>query len=161
MRKRNCVCRDCGKQDAYTLAGRALCYECAEKSRLRKKIARKDQKQKEKMLKQHRDMQERRKASGLCPICGRIPTAGHIRCDSCNAKNREYLKAKRHKDNADLRYWEDRASGLRGCFLCGEKCVEGKKLCKRHYAQRLEILRKSNPKSVYMTTEKYLHQAKL
>ena len=30
IRKRAHVCRDCGKQDAYTLAGRTFCYDCTE-----------------------------------------------------------------------------------------------------------------------------------
>ena len=35
LRKKAGVCRDCGKEDAYTMAGRTYCAECAEKDRLR------------------------------------------------------------------------------------------------------------------------------
>ena len=50
LRKKAGVCRDCGKEDAYTMAGRTYCAECAEKDRLRKEEARKCPEKRQKCL---------------------------------------------------------------------------------------------------------------
>lgn len=56
-------CIRCGKQDAYTLGHRSLCYECAEYNRERVKI----------WAHKHKDERkakyERLKASGICVNC--------------------------------------------------------------------------------------------
>ena len=153
MRKRAHVCRDCGKQDAYTLAGRTFCYDCAEKNRKSKEKVRLDPERKTRMLEQHRAMRERRKAKGLCPMCGNPVADWHVLCPKCRAKNRNYLYKSRH-ERGQLT-WDERTSG-ETCFLCGKPVVKGKKLCRDHMTQKIKNLRKSNPNAVYLTTEKYL-----
>ena len=153
MRKKAHICRDCGKEDAYTMVGKTYCAECTEKNRKAKEIARLDPERKAKMLEQHKAMQEHRKTNGLCPICGRPVSDGHVWCSKCRAKNRNYLYKRRHEKGQ--RTWDERTSG-ENCFLCGKPVVEGKKLCREHMVQRIENLRKSNPNAVYLTTEKYL-----
>ena len=153
IRKKAGVCRDCGKEDAYTMGGRTLCADCAEKSAKAKREARKDPEKRLRQYESHRKMTEQRKRDGRCPLCGRPVTGEHIHCNVCNAKNRNYLRQRRHERGQMS--WGDRTNGSR-CFLCGEPCVEGKKLCEKHMIQRIENLRKSNPDSVYLPTERYL-----
>ena len=74
LRKKAGVCRDCGREDAYTMAGRTYCAECAEKDRHRKEMARKDPEKRERMLTQNRKKVARHKAAGICPCCGKRPT---------------------------------------------------------------------------------------
>ena len=154
LRKKHHICRDCGTQDAYTLAGRTYCAECAEKGRARKEQDRKDPEKRERMLSQHRDMVARRKSAGLCSCCGKRPAAqGKALCALCSARNRDRIYKRRHEKGQ--RTWDERTNGT-GCFLCGAPCVEGKKLCEKHMIQRIENLRKSNPNFAYLPTEKYL-----
>ena len=49
------LCRDCKKQDAYTLAGHTRCYECSEKDRIRKVCDRKDPNKAKKCARLRRD----------------------------------------------------------------------------------------------------------
>ena len=67
-------CIQCGEQDAFTLAGRARCAECAEKARIynRERAA----KHQEEINARNRRYAEDRKAAGLCVKCGR-PSDGH------------------------------------------------------------------------------------
>ena len=153
LRKRAGVCRDCGQEDAYTMNGRTLCADCAEKNARQKREARKDPEKRKMQYESHRRMTEGRKAERKCPICGKPVSGSNVCCDRCNAKHRNYERAYRH-ERGQLG-WEHRTDGT-GCFLCGAPCVEGKKLCKKHMIQRIENLRKSNPNSVYLPTEKYL-----
>lgn len=48
-----------------------------------------------------------RRESGLCAMCGKVPTE-NFRCDDCNAKNSARSRASRYKNAAE---------GL--CFQCG------------------------------------------
>ena len=154
FRKKAGVCRDCGKEDAYTMAGRTYCAECAEKDRLRKEEARKCPEKRQKMLTQHREMVARKKAAGVCSCCGkRLAVPGKTMCGICLWKQRSYQYARRHEQGQ--RTWTERTDG-KGCFLCGKPCVPGRKLCEKHMIQRIENLRRSNPGSVYLPTEKYL-----
>ena len=154
LRKKAGVCRDCGREDAYTMAGRTYCAECAEKDRRRKEMARKDPEKRERMLTQNRKKVARHKAAGICPCCGKRPThPGKALCGTCLAKQRRYAYKRRHENGQ--RTWSERTDG-HGCFLCGAPCIPGKKLCEKHMRQRIENLRKSNPESGYLPTEKYL-----
>lgn len=154
LRKKAGVCRDCGREDAYTMAGRTYCAECAEKDRRRKEMARKDPEKRERMLTQNRKKVARHKAAGICPCCGKRPTyPGKALCGTCLAKQRGYAYKRRHENGQ--RTWSERTDG-HGCFLCGAPCVPGKNLCEKHMRQRIENLRKSNPESGYLPTEKYL-----
>lgn len=154
LRKKAGVCRDCGKEDAYTMAGRTYCAECAEKDRRRKQESRKDPKKRQKMLEQHREMVARKKSAGVCSRCGKRPVEpGKTMCGICLGKQRSYQYALRHEQGQ--RTWTERTDG-NGCFLCGEPCVPGKKLCENHMIQRIENLRRSNPGREYLPTEKYL-----
>lgn len=49
------LCRDCKKQDAYTLAGHTRCYECVEKGRIRRARNRKDPEKAKKCVRLRRD----------------------------------------------------------------------------------------------------------
>lgn len=46
LRKNAHICRDCGKEDAYTIYGRTYCFDCAEKQRLHKQAIRETEEEK-------------------------------------------------------------------------------------------------------------------
>lgn len=115
-------CIQCGEQDAFTLAGRARCAECAEKARIynRERAA----KHQAEINARNRRYAEDRKAAGLCVKCGR-PSDGHSSCPICRAKNAERARKAR---GGDLR-------GVGGlCKMCGRyEAIPGEKLCERCY----------------------------
>ena len=156
LKKKHHICPHCGKQDAYTLAGRTLCAECAERERVRKETSRKAPEARKKENEYAKAERARRRAANLCLYCGKRPAAqGHTMCGVCLAKQRRY-KNRRDREKG-RRMWDERTNGT-GCFMCGEPCVEGKKLCEKHMIQRIENLRKSNPDFAYLPTEEYLRK---
>lgn len=64
-RKKHHFCTECGKKDAYTIGGRRLCFECAEKNRKHAIQYIKEEKKFDERIKRA----DRRK-NGLCYICG-------------------------------------------------------------------------------------------
>ena len=82
MQKR---CRECGKRDAYTEAGRLYCAEC----RIRANELQRGMSEEQKVHKYagEKALREARKAAGICPKCGkREITAGYLTCDICRSK---------------------------------------------------------------------------
>lgn len=65
--KENKMCVCCGKQDAYTLVGRKICYECLEKYHEKTGYSFK----KPKKIKQPTIPRNERCDCGLCYICGK------------------------------------------------------------------------------------------
>lgn len=61
------MCVACHGQDAYTLAGRTLCAECAEKNRIRKASYR--EKNRSRLAAENADWYRRMKAEHRCVIC--------------------------------------------------------------------------------------------
>lgn len=152
-RKKAGVCRDCGKEDAYTMAGRTYCFDCAEKARLRKERDRQDPEKKERMLAQHRAMVQRRKEAGLCTACGKPkPDDGYVKCAVCRTKQARY---KSKKTTTKHGTWTMRVSGD-ACFCCGAKPIEGKKVCPECMKRLMQNLIKSNPNAEYKNMERYL-----
>ena len=119
-------CVACGTQDAYTLAGRTLCFECNERNNARmrenykKNAERKSREQKAKC--------EARREAGLCVRCGKPlgENPGQYRnCEKCRAKaraaSRKSKKTKNSRDTAEQ-------CGL--CYKCFAPLdVPGKKMC--------------------------------
>lgn len=81
------------------------------------------------------------KEKGLCIICRKEKATHGSKCKKC------YLRQKRYdrKKNKGLReYWLE--NGL--CYFCGAKCIEGKKVCEKHYKplkQNIDICNQSEP----------------
>ena len=124
-RKENHYCGVCQKRDAYTLAGRRTCAECAEKRR--------------KSYEKHRalnpDAVDRkneaargrrisRRERHLCTECGKPLADGYtfLTCESCRAKNRAKDKRLR-REHGRLSKEAYRELGL--CVRCGAPRMEG------------------------------------
>ena len=111
-------CIMCHKQDAYTLAGRARCAECAAKAREYNNARSAEHREESRAC--DRDRYAARKAAGLCVKCGK-PAGGHSHCETCRAKDAARHRAKR---GGDMR-------GVGGmCKICGHRpAMDGGKLC--------------------------------
>lgn len=140
-------CARCNAQDAYTLAGRSCCAECAAKMSA------------EKMKKywerggnppgyNERKTALRRKweQDGLCTHCGKRPAlAGKKRCVECTAYYRRYKERRRIESGRTLeqRLWR-KEHGF--CWICGKPVAdiekpwsgENVKLCADHYQMACE-----------------------
>lgn len=135
--KEHHICRDCKEQDAYTLAGRTYCAECAEKMAegARKRRARDGgeknriacQKWKQKNIEEHK-----------CIYCGRqLPDDYRYKaCNYCHIKLRRYDEEYRRKKGVIT--WGMRTSS-EYCFQCAKnKPLAGKRLCKECYENKLK-----------------------
>ena len=84
-------CIRCGKQDAYTLAGKQRCYECVEKEKQRCKEY--NERHKEETKKRVKERYERLKSQGICTVCAkRKARSGKVLCLSCAIKCSENTK---------------------------------------------------------------------
>ena len=129
--KEHHFCRDCQKQDAYTLAGRTYFFDCAEKGRIKKENARKDPIKKEKMLKQKRDQITRYINENRCVRCGMQLNNGKRMCSVCYELQRR--ASRKRKGNTPR---------MRGiiCWQCNKQpCMEGYGLCKDCYEKKIPI----------------------
>ena len=73
-----------------------------------------------------RKKRQEAKEKGFCIICRKKPATKGAKCYEC------FLRQKRHdKSKYDGRREEWKRNGL--CYFCGEKCVEDKKVCEKHY----------------------------
>lgn len=128
-------CVECGKRDAYTLNGRALCANCIEKQKAW------HNKNRETINRAANARFHRKKAeyvaNGLCSRCGQRPAEdGYRMCWKCQEySHKRYMKSQRHKDallNAG------------GCTRCHKaEPLEGKRLCADCYAFVCETLKKA------------------
>lgn len=126
MRKRAGLCPKCGREDAYTMAGRVMCAECAEKARIKAERRRKDPDKRETMYNSVKSIKHARKADGLCPECGGKPVDGRVRCVSCTIKSMAYKRKCRGGPIPRGEY------GV--CWTCNrESALPGKRLCKSCY----------------------------
>lgn len=78
------LCQQCGKKDAYTIAGRFHCYECAERRRIKRggpeyidpvKIPKPDNKP-------DRIPKDQYDERGLCKVCGKPRVPGFKVCEA-------------------------------------------------------------------------------
>ena len=127
------MCVKCKKQDAYTLGGRSLCFDCAEYYRRRQKTY--VEQNKEKVLSRNRAKRIKCIKNNICSRCLQRKTDGnHKVCDIC----RQTLNAKRRVKTTHV-------PGV--CYHCknplnGQIKSDGKpsKLCSCCYAKVLEHL---------------------
>ena len=123
-------CTKCGKQDAYTLNGRVLCYECNEK---KLKTDRKNyNSHRDNYNKSKRRVYQERKEKGICPMCGkRKANSGHVYCDICRAYMSRHKKSYSRK-KGKLSRQEAYEYGF--CTLCHKQPhMKDKKLCPECY----------------------------
>lgn len=130
-------CVDCKKQDARTLIGRARCYECQEKARIRKSGI--------------KYTREERKEMGLCSICGEVAKDGFFVCEKCYAHlnkariashvNHRHLPKVDISDNPSMPREEWAKNGF--CRTCGDKVMDGYKVCESCRQHLINISRKA------------------
>lgn len=128
-------CVDCGKRDAYTLNGRAVCANCYDKNkawyhRNRESVNRTTNER------YHRKKAEYA-ASGLCSRCGQRPAEeGYKMCRKCQEySHMRYMASRRHKGTL---------LNTGGCTRCHKaEPIEGKRLCAECYAFVCESLKKA------------------
>lgn len=131
--KKHHICRECGEQDAYTLAGRTRCARCAQRDRERAMKYREGRR--EELRQRQAEIRRRRLEQGLCTRCGRPVHDGHRTCLSCRLETAR--RKRERKRAAGSLSWADRTSG-RVCFFCGGEPMEGKNMCEACYKKRCE-----------------------
>lgn len=116
-------CADCGKKDAYTMAGRYRCYECAWRKHERDTGHRDRVEENERA----RDLRAERREKGLCTKCGaKLPDGyEYVMCGSCRARDRARQEKKR-RDAGTIPRAENFAYGL--CYICGSPVAKGEAL---------------------------------
>ena len=124
-------CVMCHKQDAYTLAGRVYCAECAEWRSEYYRKRRQDPEYRRKASEYYSSYRKaweaQRIAEGRCLTCQRLVSGPYKHCAVCRAKARERYKAAHRQDD-----------GL--CWRCQqEPRLEGRKLGEKCYRKMLEI----------------------
>lgn len=115
-------CRQCGAQDAFTLAGRSYCQTCAE--RRREMHARRRARRGEEMNALARERRHAYAAAGRCTTCGKVlpdDNGGLLTCPSCRANGRE--RQRKNRRDAGIIPRAERA-GLGLCYLCGKPSMD-------------------------------------
>ena len=81
-------CRECGKQDAFTLIGRTRCADCVEKDTEQRRRKRGYQKRVERLPKERPEDNRPRGGNGICWQCNKLPALeGKRLCPFCYEKN--------------------------------------------------------------------------
>lgn len=123
------VCVNCKTVDAYVMAGRWLCAECAEKDRKRQKAWR-DAHRDELRAKQ-KLLAEQRIADGKCRRCGAAAYNGTTFC-------KKHLYEQRiRKQKCDA---QNKEAAYEKCLWCDSQAVDGKKFCPVCLERKREIL---------------------
>lgn len=126
-------CTRCGKQDAFTLNGRAWCADCIdEDSEYRKERYAENEEIRKATNQSSKSRYNLYKSLGLCTKCGNKAIEKRTLCQRCNAKAKAYSQARRGVSNSDL--------GL--CRSCGAERKEGFKFCEKCLPAKQEHGRK-------------------
>lgn len=136
MLVKNHLCRNCGKQDAYTIAGRSYCADCAEWYRNYRATRPREEKER-----QNANARQRRielVANHVCVICRKPLPIGYEKqsCESCLNRKRIHSRAIYHllHDNSD-----SRGDGGR-CWKCNKAmAMPGRRLCQKCYDEMLPV----------------------
>lgn len=148
--KRNHLCTICKKQDAFTLAGRSLCQDCAEKTRLAKKAEREAEPEKIKARK--KAYREKYIAEHKCVRCGRQLREDYPlkTCKTCLVKQSNRWKKYIIKTKGFDEYLRRSTRGKNGlCCKCNKKPIEIEAMCKECYEKTI-IVAKENLKAIDM-----------
>lgn len=149
IRKSAHICTRCGLEDAYTIAGRSLCADCAEKARQCKAKQYEDEGKKQRMYSQHCNGQQKRRDAGLCPTCGRPSTPGYSTCEYCRAKHRNYMRQRRNNPPRG-------AYGI--CWNCNKaEAMPGKRVCQTCYEILCRNLEKGREVQAEMKANGWMH----
>lgn len=157
LKKRNHLCICCKRQDAYTLGGRSLCYDCAEKQRLAKRVYMRENA--EKIHARKKKARERYVKEHRCVRCGKsLPDGYPLKtCKKCLARCAEGWKRYTIKRYGFDEYWRKKTHGKNGlCWQCNKKPIEIGKMCKDCHAAAVERGLKSLQ---YINKEKHIWRA--
>lgn len=134
------LCVKCKAQDAYTLSGRIMCAECAEKSNAGRRAWRRKHgaEIQEEANRRNRERYWRRREQGLCVRCGK-PSGEAQMCGKCKAKNNGERNDKHHREGMT-------PAGLRGkdgkCYFCVDApAAEGFRVCEKCLERLREMTR--------------------
>lgn len=131
-------CIYCHEKDAYTISGRAACFECAEKSRLQgiERMKNPEYREKQKETKERR--KEKLIALGVCIYCGKRPASdGFSGCEFCRAKRRNYYINKYAQNHGG--YKEDLLD-KNICTQCRKATkIPGKNVCEQCYERCCQL----------------------
>lgn len=121
------ICTRCGKEDAYTIAGRKLCHECCEENRERGRQYFSTDKGRAIQRESRKRTWAKREAEGLCVRCGKRPPKQTSKmCAICTIKQINYNRM-RYREKNDPNYPRG-ANGI--CYQCNKRPAEaGKRLC--------------------------------
>lgn len=132
-------CIECHKIDAYTLSGKAKCYECLEKDRERSAIYR--EKNHDLVNQKQKELRKRWKEEHKCSRCGnKLPeNYGFLLCNRCR------IETRKNKNNRTLLSGVNLPRGDNGiCWQCNKNpVIEGKRLCFDCYKSKMKLLEKA------------------
>lgn len=124
------LCCNCHMKDAYTMNGRALCAECADKANKAKK--RDYAERGDEIRQRNRNAYAERKANGLCVKCGKPKEPGNtrVRCLRCTRKQSRAEHIKLENEAPLVRNYPRGDNGI--CYICnrnpiapGKRCCDG------------------------------------
>lgn len=123
-------CIFCARQDAYTLIGKRLCADCAQKQKEYNIEWR--EKNKERLRERKREVYKERSESGKCVKCGRkLDREGRKTCSRCANLQRKVDEKKVVNKNRG-------SNGL--CWTCNKVPHEpGEKLCKACHDKMTQV----------------------
>lgn len=131
------LCRECKKQDAFTLAGHTLCAECrARNTELRAKT-RKNNPQHERDIAKKRYYE--RKKQGICANCGkRKPEKDRSLCKVCITKANKKRALEAYAKRCEAEY-------KKLCAICkSSPRIKEKRVCENCYKKLILNLEKAN-----------------
>ena len=161
--KRHHICRNCKQTDAYTLAGRTYCAECAEKDAEKKRKLRENEEYRQKAIQTTKEWRIRNTAENRCARCGKsLPTGWKNKC-CCECLTYSRKKAKERRQKAGSLTWDmRRCDGI--CFICGEPTIWTRKMCEECYQKRIDgmiqNLEKAHEKQEIKKQISYEHRRK-
>lgn len=121
------ICINCFNEQAEP--NKVLCWECAEKDRLRVRTY--DKERKKQYNKRKKELCD---AFGICTTCMKRKKFKGKQCIHCYMKrHKEYRDSISSSDKLPKELWVE----FDKCMVCGEDRVEGHKLCAKH----LEVAR--------------------
>lgn len=148
------VCVKCGKEDAYTMTGRALCAECGELRAGRNKSNREKNAEKYRTRDKirHKNRYYELKNEHRCIACGKILPSwwSHVRCPEHHRHFCDWSKNVR-RNRGIISHTEALEQGM--CFLCMKKPASNGKMCEDCYkksCERMALARASVDRSKHI-----------
>lgn len=143
QRKEKHLCTRCQKQDAYTLSGKTLCFECSRKNREHcKEYYSKNSKE---LIEKDKEKRAKCALQGICTNCKkRKAEDGFKLCQVCQAKRRREYKKTAERQGVVT---DEMLPYLDVCHKCRRKpLMKGKNVCESCYEKLLKCLEKARMK---------------